>query len=255
MISLMRHSSARTALPLSRRARRLRRRTGQVRRGRGAAALLAAVALIAIPAGSAQAGVAINSTLAQTMMQHRAEARVAFQVRTDTGPVESATNVAVARSSFCQGCNTVAISVQIDLVSGTVDRVNAQNRADVRTSNCVACNALASAEQFIVAPGTPDVRLTDQGARDLQGVHDQLDRLAGAGLPAPELQPRIDALMDQVMTVLQTEVTLGLAPTAGVAVAAPFAAARTASAAPLVPVQRRGGTVVAQGPNDSRTIG
>ena len=255
MISLMRHSPARTAQPLSRRARRLRRRTAQARRSWRAAALLAVVALIAIPASSAEAGVAINSTLAQTMMQHRTEARVGFQVRTDTGPVTSASNVAVARSSYCQNCNTVAISVQIDLVSGTVDRVNAQNRADVRTSNCIACNTLASAEQFIVAPGTSGARLTDQGARDLLGVRDQLDQLARAGLPALELQPRIDALMDQVMTVLQTEVTLGLGLTAGAAAAAPHAAARAASAGPHVPVQRRGGTVVAQGPNDSRTIG
>ncbi len=255
MISLMRHSAARTAQPLSRRARRMRRRTAQARRSGRAAALLAVVAMVAIPSASAQAGVAVNSTLAQTIMQRRTDVRVAFQVRTDTGPVESASNVAVARSAFCQNCNTVAISVQIDLVSGTVDRVNAENHAEARTSNCIACNTLANAEQFIVAPGTSGVRLTDQGARDLQVVHDQLDRLAHAGLPALDLQPRIDALMDQVMTVLRTEVTLGQAPTAGVEAAAPLAAASTAPTVPLVPVQRRGGTAVAQGPNDWRTIG
>jgi hypothetical protein len=254
MISFTRHSTTRSEPP-SRKARRMLRASARIRRSGRVALLLAVATVVAFPSATADAGVALNMASAQTLLGKRTDVKVAFQVRTDSGPIESATNAAVAHSSSCQGCNTVAISVQIDLVSGTVSRIDGRNSAEARTWNCIACNTLATAEQFVVAPGTTGVRLTDQGARDLQSVDGELEQVARSGLSALDLQSRIDALMNRVLVVLQTEVTAGQAATAGVAGATPFAAASAAAPVPVVPVQRRGGTVVAQGPTEARFIG
>lgn len=255
MSALTRNSVARSQ-PSSRRARRKMRASARVRRSGRVALLLAVVALVVFPTGAADAGLAMNSATAQTLLTKHTDVRVAFQVRTDSGPIEFATNTAAARSSFCEGCYTVAIAVQIDLVSGTLNRIEGINRAEARTVSCIACNTLATAEQFVVAPGIAGVRLTDQGAWDLQAVQDELDQVARAGLPALELQPRIDALMERILFVLQTEVTADQAPAVTAAAAAtPFAAGTAADPTLVAPVSRRGGTVVAQGPTEVRVIG
>jgi hypothetical protein len=222
--------------------------------------LFLALGLVLVPFSSANALVAWNGARAVTVFRHTHDADVSFQIRTGRGPGVAVANTAFALSAFCVHCHTAAIAVQIDLVAGNVVGVDARNRAEARNWNCIECATLASAEQFVIAPGTDVVRLAPQGWRDLRSVEWQLRMLARLGQSAQQMQPSIDALMNRIVDVLQTEVVLGTrsdAPSASPAVspgAAPTLAA-PASAAPATPavtVQRTGGTVVAQGPNDAQ---
>lgn len=241
-------------------ARRVRRRA-RIRRRRmhRGVGLFLALGLVLVPFSSAQALVAWNGARAVTVFRHTHDADVSFQIRTGRGPGVAVANTALALSAFCVHCHTAAIAVQIDLVAGNVVGVDARNRAEARNWNCVECDTLASAEQFVIAPGTDVVRLAPQGWRDLRSVEWQLRVLARSGQSAQQMQPSIDALMNRIVDVLQTEVVLGSsgAPTASPAVtpgAAPTLAAPVpaAPATPAVTVQRTGGTVVAQGPNDAQ---
>jgi hypothetical protein len=214
------------------------------------ATVLVALWLVGVPATSAEAGVAINEAPAFTSPVDRNEVRVAFDLRTDNGPFVVASNRAVARSMSCAGCNTVAIAVQIDLVSGPTRRINATNRAEARTTNCVACNVLASATQFIVAPGV-GVHLTEPGATALGQAHARLDELASSGVSALELQPLIDSVLNDIQLVLQTEVVADQAP----AVATDAVTSASPAATPMAPVMRSGGTVAARRVTDLQLIG
>jgi hypothetical protein len=214
------------------------------------AAILVALWLVGVPATSADAGVAINEAPAFTYALNRNEVRVAFDVRTDRGPYVVASNRAVARSMSCDGCNTVAIAVQIDLVSGPTRRLNATNSAEARTTNCIACNVLASATQFVVAPGV-GVHLTEPGATALAQAHARLDELASSGMSAIELQPLVDSVLADIQAVLQTEVVADQAP----AVAADAVTSASPAATPMLPVMRSGGTVVARRLTDLQLIG
>jgi hypothetical protein len=218
------------------------------------AAFLVALSFVGLPATSAGAGVALNGAQALTFQMDRNEVQVAFQLRTDSGPLVGAFNRAVARSSSCAGCNTVAIAVQIDLVSGPTRRIDVTNRAEARTSNCLGCNTLASATQFVVAPGV-DVHLTQQGADALGRAHARLDDLASSGASALELQPLIDSVLNDIQLVLQTEVVADQAPAAPTDAIISAAPGPQSAATPLLTVMRTGGTVVARRLTDLQLIG
>ncbi|HZR13481.1 MAG TPA: hypothetical protein VFC33_09530 [Acidimicrobiia bacterium] len=245
-------------------ARRVRRRARiRRRRMRGGVGVLLALGLVLVPFTSADALVAWNGAMAFTALYHQTDADVSFQVRTGRGPGVGVANTAFALSAYCQECHTVAIAVQIDLVSGTVVGVDARNRAEARNWNCVACDTLASAEQFVVAPGG-EVVLTRQARRDLRMIEWQLRMLAHSGQTSQQMQPSIDALMNRIVQVLETELVVvtpaspsvsapsaPAAPSSGApAIGAPPGA--PASSTPAVTVQHTGGTVVAHGPNESQ---
>jgi len=236
--------------PLETRSRRERRRRRQIactRRRRSATALLLALAIVFVPAASAGAGARLNNAQALTSQVNRNQVQVAFDVRTDSGPMVGAYNNAVARSMSCGGCNTVAIAVQIDLVSGPTTRIDATNHAEARTSNCIGCNTMASATQFVIAPGT-DVHLTQQGVDALDQARARLVELASSGRPVLDLQPFVDSVLNDIQNVLQTEVV------ADGPAAAPDAGAPSAPT-PLLDVMRTGGTVVARKLTDLQSIG
>jgi hypothetical protein len=245
-------------------ARRIRRRS-RIRRRRvhSGVGLVLALGLVLVPFTSADALVAWNGARAVTVLHHRYDVDVSFQIRTGRGPGVAVANTAFALSAFCNHCHTAAIAVQIDLVAGNVVGVDARNRAEARNWNCIACDTLASAEQFVISPGTDIVRLTPQGMRDLRMVEWQLRMLVHSGQSAQQMQPSVDALMNRIVQVLQTEIVVGsrssgpataapAAPATAPMLAAPQSAAPQSPATPTVTVQRTGGTVVAQGPNDAQ---
>ena len=173
-------------------------------------ALLLALAAAALgllapaPAGAQSAGdtsaVAVNQTDGASIF------RLAFDIRQVTGEVVDQTNAAIAYSS-CTECRTVAISVQILLVQGSPTTVTPQNYAIAVNDQCTLCDSLALAYQFAVGGGPDPLYLTGRGIRELMAIKRELRRLPVDQLGDAEITARVNALMDRVSTVLDTQLT------------------------------------------------
>jgi putative peptide zinc metalloprotease protein len=179
---------------------------------RRALALLLAVAATALgalapaaaqaqePRDGDSAAVAVNTTDGTTVFE------LAFDIRKVTSEVVDQTNTAIAYSS-CKECRTVAISIQILLVQGSPTTVTPQNVAVAVNDQCTLCDSLALAYQFAVGGGAEPVTLTPRGWFQLFKIKRELNRLPVQQLTDAEITTRVNALMDQVGTILDTELT------------------------------------------------
>jgi putative peptide zinc metalloprotease protein len=165
----------------------------------------AALGLLAPTPATAQSpgdtsAVAVNTTDGASIFE------LAFDIRRVTGDVVDQTNAAIAYSS-CKECRTVAISVQILLVQGSPTTVTPQNYAIAVNDQCTLCDSLALAYQFAVGGGPDPVYLTGRGIRELMSIKRELRRLPVDQLSDAEITAQVNALMDRVATVLDTQLT------------------------------------------------
>jgi putative peptide zinc metalloprotease protein len=165
------------------------------------AALLAALGLAGFrpDAASAQdtAAVAVNTKDGSSIF------KLAFAIKRAAGDVVDNANAAAAISS-CTECRTVAISIQIVLVTGDPEVVTPQNIALAYNIECTSCETFASAYQYVL--GTDgNVRFTPEGRHEIQEIRRELRELARAGLPVAELDTRLNALMQRLAQVLRNE--------------------------------------------------
>lgn len=129
---------------------------------------------------------------------------VAFDIRRVSSGVVDQTNAAVAYAS-CESCQTVAIAIQIVLVSGTVDTVTPTNLAIALNEECTSCQTLALAYQFVFGTGD-QIGFTGQGNRRLREISRELRGLSREDLTNDEIGARVLDLTDQIRDVLATEV-------------------------------------------------
>ncbi len=129
---------------------------------------------------------------------------VAFEVRRVSSGVVDQTNTAVAYAN-CESCQTVAIAIQIVLVSGTPDTVTPTNVAVALNENCTTCQTLAIAYQFVF--GTGDVlEFTREGRRMLRDIRKELKQLGKSGLTVDEIRAGAEELRLQIQNLLATQV-------------------------------------------------
>ena len=167
-----------------------------------AALLLAAgVALAAPGAVRAQdnAAVAINTKDGGTVF------RFAFNIARVGSDVVDNTNAAVAYAS-CTDCTTVAIAIQVVLVTGDPSVVSPENYAIAINQQCTLCETLASAYQFVFGTGGP-VHFTAEGNQELAQIRREFQQLRkdADSLTAAQIQARVAALVDRLRVVLQNE--------------------------------------------------
>jgi len=202
------------ARPHAARHRKYRMTLGRrtVRFGMLATAGLAGLAT----AGTAQAeglhndvGVTIDDAMARSSVVHPDDADGSFTVH-QLGTVVGASvhNHATARSVACdprRPCRAIALSFQIDLMSGTNIRLHADNASTAENLHCAGCQTFAGAWQFVVDTAGP-FRLDAATQRRLDALHRQLNTLVWSDKSAAEVQTEADALAAQVGDVLKTAV-------------------------------------------------
>jgi putative peptide zinc metalloprotease protein len=129
----------------------------------------------------------------------------AFDIVRVTDSVIDNENVAVAYAS-CEECRTVAIAVQIVLVSGSPDTVTPTNLAVALNENCTSCQTMAAAYQFVFGTGE-DLRFTREGWQEIMRIRKEFKELGDLELGDEEIKTRADALAGDLREVLATEVT------------------------------------------------
>jgi putative peptide zinc metalloprotease protein len=209
-----------------------------------------AVLLPAAPAyaqGGDTAAVAINTKDGFDIF------RLAFQVRRATGDVVDTSNGAVAYAS-CTDCQTVALAIQVLLISGYDSSVVApENVAIALNVDCVACETLASAYQFVLTT-EGNVHFTAEGSKQLAEIRRALLELKKSDLPIEQIQAKLDALMDDLAKVLSTElVAAGKSGSGGASpTAAPTSAPSSEPSATVEPsAEPSGSEQASEAPSDT----
>ncbi|MCU1449161.1 MAG: hypothetical protein JWP02_1331 [Acidimicrobiales bacterium] len=168
--------------------------------------LVAATAGVAAPA-SAQSNTGNDNTAVATNTKDGSYVfNFAFKVSKAAGDVVDPGNAAVAAAS-CSYCETVAVAIQVVLVSGSPDTFTPQNVAIAYNQDCYECVTLADAFQFVFGTGSEPMHLTKEGKDQLKEIKRQFKDLQknGGSLTPDELQARVAALAQQVYQVYSTQ--------------------------------------------------
>jgi len=167
-----------------------------------AAVLAASIAIAAPPRADASGG--DDVVAAVNTKDGRFLYRVRLSIKRVTGDVVDNANVAAAAAS-CDSCETVAVSIQGLLLFSDPSVFTPTNFALAANVGCSFCDTLASAYQFAIQAGRP-VHLTADGNRDVAQIRHQLEAIRHEGLTIFEIQAQVDALAQQLLGVLLTEV-------------------------------------------------
>ena len=116
-----------------------------------------------------------------------------------------ATNFAVAHST-CDGCRSVAASIQVVVVRDKGASVDAGNAALAFNEGCTSCESLADAHQVVLLVG-PRTTLAGWVHQAEMRLRAELADLVASDLPLAELQVRIDALADRLQDAAQSALT------------------------------------------------
>jgi putative peptide zinc metalloprotease protein len=167
------------------------------------AALVAALGLAAVrpdaalAEGGDTAAVAINTKDGSSIF------RLAFAIKRVAGDVVDTSNAAVAFAS-CTNCQTVAISIQVVLITGDASVITPQNLAFARNLDCSFCETLASAYQFVFTTDG-QVHFTPEGNNAIAEIRHELRELRKSGLTIVQIQARVAELMTRLADVLNQE--------------------------------------------------
>jgi putative peptide zinc metalloprotease protein len=146
-----------------------------------------------------------NTAIAINTKDGSALFKFAFSVKRVAGDVVDNGNAAVAFSS-CENCQTVAIAIQIVLVTGDPSVVTPTNLAIALNYECTLCETMASAYQFVFGNGD-NMRFTADGRRMLAEIRQEFHdlRKESESLSLAEIDARVRALVDRIRVVLQNE--------------------------------------------------
>ena len=146
-----------------------------------------------------------NTAIAINTKDGTALFKFALSVKRVAGDVVDNGNAAVAVAS-CESCQTVAVAIEIVLVTGDPSVVTPTNLALAMNIECTLCETMASAYQFVFGNGD-NMRFTAEGRRLLaqirQDFHDL--RKESENLTLEEINARVKALVDRIREVLRNE--------------------------------------------------
>lgn len=157
------------------------------------------------PAGAGGGGNVNNEVVVINTVDGRSADRAGFGVARVTGSNVSNQNAAAATSS-CDDCRTVAVAAQAVIIQRTdATTIAPKNYAIAVNQSCTSCETFAAAYQYVF---TTDglVRFDDGLAQKLSGLQGQIRAVAGnESLSFPEMEARIDGLVEQMWSLVRSE--------------------------------------------------
>ncbi len=163
--------------------------------------LVAGPLAVATPAlaGEDNAAVAINTHDGADIF------RLAFDIREVAGEVVDHSNGAAAYAS-CEDCQTIAIAIQVVLVTNEPSTVAPENVAIAINENCSACETFAAAYQIVIGTNGP-VQLTAEGRRRIAKIRHELEELKkrAPDMSLAEIDAEVRRLVGELKSVLATE--------------------------------------------------
>ena len=174
---------------------------------RAAVAAVAAV-ILAIPVAAAPAlGAEDNTAIAINTKDGSSLFRFAFSVHRTVNEVIEETNIAISYAS-CEGCQTVAVAIQIVIVSSDPDAIVPENVALAINQECTSCDTMASAYQFVVGGG--GMTLDKEGRKRIKEIrkafYDIAKEAEKEGLTNAGVEQRLLPLVEEIKVVLSEHV-------------------------------------------------
>jgi putative peptide zinc metalloprotease protein len=185
-----------------------------VRRTKRVCAAILTATLSTIPA-SAFAGAGVepraNNIVPVVNMNGGEDVRDSVAVATNPAPRVANVNSATAFAS-CVDCRTVVVAVQILLIGTHVTDFQPANSAVAVNYLCTRCATFAYASQVVVS--APDEFRVGQAAmQQLDTIGDEIGAAARSHVAFDQLSAQLDALVDELCTVVNAELTsAGAAP-------------------------------------------
>jgi hypothetical protein len=107
----------------------------------------------------------------------------------------------VVSSPACTGCQTLAVALQIDLISRTATQITPRNVANAQNVRCDQCATVAIAMQYVIQVDDPTQLPPDADAL-ARSMDQQLRQLqVGNGVTTAEAVARIIAVRDQFQSL------------------------------------------------------
>jgi putative peptide zinc metalloprotease protein len=171
-------------------------------------ALLAVLALAGLGFGAPSAARADDNTAVVINTKDGASIfKFAFKIRKIGGDVVDETNAAVAYSS-CTSCQTVAIAIEIVLVTGNPSVVTPTNVAIAINDQCTLCVSVADAYQWVVSVPA-GFRFSHDAMREIKRIVKAIHDLGKSGLSAAEIQARLEELVKELAKVIADDIKAG----------------------------------------------
>jgi putative peptide zinc metalloprotease protein len=168
------------------------------------AVLVAMAALLVVASATPAAAGGDTTAVAVNTKDNKSVFDIKFAFKRINSDVVDPVNAAVAFAS-CTDCQTVAISIQVVFVMSDPTSYTATNEAIAINYMCNYCNTLADAYQFGMTTSGP-VHLTPEGSREVASIRQQLEQIRTSGETNDQIVAQVDVLMQQLSTVLQTQV-------------------------------------------------
>jgi putative peptide zinc metalloprotease protein len=143
--------------------------------------------------------------------------RFAFDIHRTMDSVIEETNIAISYAS-CEGCQTVAVAIQIVLVSSSDPSLAPENVAVAINEECISCETMASAYQFVAGTGGK-TKLDKEGRKLIKDVrkafYDLAKEAKADNLTNAEIEARLLPLVEQVKDVLDNHLVAAEPPGRG----------------------------------------
>jgi hypothetical protein len=109
--------------------------------------------------------------------------------------------VPTVTSPMCVGCQTVAVALQIDLISRSASQITPRNVANAQNVRCQQCAAVAIAMQYVIQVDDPG-QVPPDAAALAASMDDQLRQLqSNHTLTTGEVAARIISVRDQFVSL------------------------------------------------------
>lgn len=136
------------------------------------------------------------------LVQERAKVKVTQDPSSD---VED-TNVAVAQSTSCTDCRTVAAAIQIVIVENPhVTTYQPQNGAAAVNDSCLRCATAAFARQIVLTPYHA-VHLSESTREQIHEANDEADRIVESNADFPTMSAEIKDLASRLAATVQSDI-------------------------------------------------
>jgi len=167
------------------------------------AALVAAMLAVLALASPALAGGGDDNVAAEVNTQDgSSQIDISFDIEKVMDGIVDQTNAAVAFSS-CEECQTIAIAIQVVLVSGAVDVLAPTNVSYAVNADCTTCVTVALAYQLVLGD-LEGLRLTDDARRRLAAIAKAFRDLERSGGSVDDVIAETNRLLNDVTDVLAT---------------------------------------------------
>jgi putative peptide zinc metalloprotease protein len=146
-----------------------------------------------------------NSVSVHNTMNGATRTKAKARVAEAHGPTVAPQNAATAYAS-CTDCRTVAVAIQVVVVTGSVSDYRPANSAVAVNYKCLRCDTFAYANQVLLNP-TNDVELSDTARERIAELQDQIAAVAASTESFPQMSDDLDSLTRQLVDVVQNDIT------------------------------------------------